>query len=247
MKAEELRDQLESLRNEVRGMGNVLARIQEEDVRWVYGEQIRSVLVEKTRRFFELESRQPGTEVEGTVRRTEEEAYHLIDRAVSTYQHLDKDKAIAILDERPSSYPERETEGDHLRYQRFIDDVNDQLRQYFVISMGWKDQIAIGRGSSVPEIDTPMDRLSPALVERTLSPLSNSIRYDLLTSLRTKEKGLTEMSKGLGLKKGHLQFHTRTLMDSGYISIDRRTHLYSLTTKGEVALTGIEELIRKMG
>jgi uncharacterized protein YqfA (UPF0365 family) len=53
----------------------------------------------------------------------------------------------------------------------------------------------------------------------------------------------TVLSKGLDMKKGHLQFHLNVLKKAGHIAYDRKSHLYTLTAKGGRALAGISRLI----
>jgi hypothetical protein len=246
MKAKEVQEQLDSLRKEIREMSSILHRIQEEDVRRVYGEQIRSVLNERSHRFFEAERGRLRSGEDGWLHKVEETISMMIEETVTTYQMMDQDKALTVLEEHSSRPWPSGPRDSVLRCHGFMDDVIDQFKRYFTISIGWRGQIGlltqaqdcIGTGS-VP--------LSPELVERVLSPLSNPIRFGVMTSLRVKGRGLTEMGRELGLQKGHLQFHMRALVDAGYLVLDRRTHLYSLTPRGDLALRGVEDLVRSMG
>jgi DNA-binding transcriptional ArsR family regulator len=134
-----------------------------------------------------------------------------------------------------------------LRCHAFVDDVIDQFKRYFSITIGWRGQI--GLVEQIPSTDNEMTSTppSPDLVERVLSPLSNSIRFGMMSSLSVKAQSITELSREMGLQKGHLQFHVKALVDAGYVALDRRTHLYSLTQRGELAWKGVWELVRSMG
>jgi DNA-binding HxlR family transcriptional regulator len=90
----------------------------------------------------------------------------------------------------------------------------------------------------------PSERsLSPTLVEEILAPLSNSWRINILMLLSKDSASLAELSKALGLQKGHLQFHLKTLVVPKYIAYDRRTHQYTITAKGEATLNGLAALL----
>jgi DNA-binding transcriptional ArsR family regulator len=247
MKAMEVQEQLDSLRKDIREMSHILQRIQEEDVRRVYGDQIRSVLIERARHFFQSERGRPNVGKDGWLTKVEEMTFGLIEETVSAYQLVDQDRALAVLDANSLRPWPPGPRDNALRCHAFVDDVIDQFKRYFSITIGWRGQI--GLVEQIPSTDNEMTSSppSPDLVERVLSPLSNSIRFGMMSSLSVKAQSITELSREMGLQKGHLQFHVKALVDAGYVALDRRTHLYSLTHKGELALKGVWELIRSMG
>ena len=51
------------------------------------------------------------------------------------------------------------------------------------------------------------------------------------------------LGKKLGLKKGHLQFQVRCLLDADYIRYDRKSRLCSINDKGAIALDEVTKLI----
>ena len=79
-----------------------------------------------------------------------------------------------------------------------------------------------------------------------MAPLSNAIRVGVLINLKEREGGLTELSRRMGLQKGHLQFHVKILSEAGYVLLDRRTHLYALTSRGERALKRLGEMVKDL-
>ncbi len=79
-----------------------------------------------------------------------------------------------------------------------------------------------------------------------LSPLSNAVRLKILALLYTSSRSFTEMMSVLQMQKGHLQFHLRKLVDSGYVNVDRRTHLYSLGEKGLIAVDGLGQIFSRL-
>jgi DNA-binding IclR family transcriptional regulator len=61
--------------------------------------------------------------------------------------------------------------------------------------------------------------------------------------LVAEDESLATLSRTLGLKKGHLQFHLNVLAASGLIIYDRKSHLYAITGKGGRALDGLTRLV----
>ena len=91
MRASDIQAQIESFRTEVRGINTLLQRIQAEDVRRVYGSQIRSVLVERAQRFFEKEGKMVVAGPHGWLNEFEERTMAMIDQTISAYQLLDRE------------------------------------------------------------------------------------------------------------------------------------------------------------
>jgi DNA-binding transcriptional ArsR family regulator len=89
----------------------------------------------------------------------------------------------------------------------------------------------------------PAEAPRPEDMEAALAPLSNAWRLKILVMLSGSERSLSGISRALGMRTGHLQFHIRKLRDAGYISLDRKRRTYSLTAKGQRALYGAERLV----
>lgn len=246
MKADGVREQLDSLRNEIRSMGHAIHRIREEDVKWIYGEQIRSVLIEKSHRFYQITKKHRNVddvlEIYESIRRMND----LIDRTITAYQRVGRDKAITVLDQTSSIMMDRPKISNIPGNDEFIRSIVAQFKRYFEISIEMVEELELGPKDTFSSSPQMIESPSSDLVEKTLGPLSNSIRFELMLLLRKGEKGLTDMSREMGLKKGHLQFHIKKLRDAGYISIEMRSHQYSLTPKGSIALIGVEELVRRI-
>ena len=98
MRPSDIQDQLESLRAEVRDMNALLQRIQAEDVRRVYGGQIKSVLAERAHRFFGSERRTLGKGPHIWLDAFEERVMTMIDQTITAYQLADQESAIKVLE-----------------------------------------------------------------------------------------------------------------------------------------------------
>ncbi|MCK7510435.1 MAG: winged helix-turn-helix domain-containing protein [Desulfobacterales bacterium] len=92
-----------------------------------------------------------------------------------------------------------------------------------------------GRPGVRRSCDSAYAGMEPEKLEAMLSPLSNAVRLKILALLYTSSRSFTEIMSELQMQKGHLQFHLRKLVDSGYVNVDRRTHLYSIGEKGLIS------------
>ena len=245
MRASDIQDQIESLRTEVRGINTLLQRIQAEDVRRVYGSQIRSVLVEKAQRFYEKEGKRGEVGPTGWLDEFEGRTMAMIEQTISAYQLLDHEGATKVLGGFVSGeWPDGPKES-FQRCMRLVNEIVEQFDNYFSISIGWNEQIS-GPGPSQEASSLEERILSPEKVEVLIGPLSNAIRVGVLLELKAMEGGLTELSRRMGLQKGHLQFHVKILSEAGYVLLDRRTHLYALTSRGERALKMLGEMVKDL-
>ena len=243
MRPDELQQQIESLRDEVRRMGKSLNKVREDDIRWVYGEQIRPVLMERVRRSFETAHKE-GSLSTRTSAALESAMYELIDRTISVYQRFDPSWGEQVLEQGVKEIRDRLRILEGSLADIMLSDLSSQILQYFDTSNVLDRNKEIGPGyGKVKEEPQP---ISGAMVEGVLSPLASSVRYDILVTLRIRERGLTDLGKSLELQKGHLQFHMKSLITSGYVTLDKDTRKYSLTKKGETALTALESMVRQV-
>lgn len=243
MRAEDIQEQLQSLKDEVRRMGRTINRVQEEDVRFVFGEQIRPILMENVRRAFEsaVKSGMSGR----TSAAFESSLYVLIDRFITILQRFDTEHASSALDQGLVDIRSRFRPVDGDLIDEILSDIEGQMRQYLIMYGSLDKNVDIGviKETGPQSVDEPV---LAGEVESVLSPLSSAVRYEIMITLKARERGLTEISRALNLQKGHLQFHVKTLMTADYIGLDKTTHQYYLTSKGETALKGIEELVKSI-
>ena len=209
-----------------------------DDYRMVFGEQIRTILIERRERHFAkrgMADIDEGSELKNRLA-------ELIVRVIDSYQQDGTETASLLLDElggsldRPSmAAPDR----------TFASELLEQMRDYFITSNNLSRQVdGPARHNSL--LTGRKSSLSPELVENTLSPLANARRIDLLLRLSDESDSLAGLSKGMGLQKGHLQFHLRTLLKAALIQYDKKSHLYSLTSQGAIAIDEVSRLIDRL-
>ena len=246
MNNDDIRKQLEILRNGIRALDDSLVDQREEDLRMVYGDQIRPVLVERIDRFFSGMERE-RLFVADERKRLEDQLVELVDRTVSSFQRDGTSAASRVLAEKAATLSTLDKSIDEPRFSHFKDELIQQIREYFEIA----DRMANSMNTDTSRLMAPsagpaFAHLSPQKVEETLGPLSNSLRIRVLLRLADEDDGLAALGRALGLKKGHLQFHLKSLLGFGYVRYDRKGRLYSITAKGTAALDGLAVLVDRL-
>ncbi|MDI9644351.1 MAG: winged helix-turn-helix domain-containing protein [Candidatus Verstraetearchaeota archaeon] len=84
-------------------------------------------------------------------------------------------------------------------------------------------------------------QMEPEAVESALQPLSSRWRIGILRLLSERDAKFSDLSRALGLKTGHLQFHLRILLRCGYIMKKRESKSYSISERGKAALAWTEQ------
>lgn len=230
MNSDELREQIEALRSEVRRLSDSFVSIRDEEVREAYARQVRPVLEER------------------------------IDRALGHVSQEDADLRAALMDwvgDIMAAFV-REGQAGGIRFLTKrsarsvavprtpdLDDLagslDAQVRSYLDI---YGRALRFPRDAGPGEM--PIGELPPERVERALGPLSNSLRISIMQHLAREDYGLASLSRTLGRQKGHLQFHLRSLLEGGYIEYDRKSRLYALSGRGRRALDGLARLLEEL-
>jgi DNA-binding transcriptional ArsR family regulator len=168
----------------------------------------------------------------------------LYDRAMERYELNDLDGAIRSLDEVREIVADSSNVEMTAEQRGELLSVLDRSRQQMALLETLR--FHTGRPGLRRSCDSAYGGLEPERLEVMLSPLSNAVRLKILALLYTSSRSFTEIMSELQMQKGHLQFHLRKLVDSGYVSVNRRTHLYSLEEKGLLAVDGLGQLFSKM-
>ena len=241
MRADDIREQIEALREEVRGLSTSILTLRQDDLRKVFGDQIRPVLVERIGRYYShVKSGRNASED------PEKELLDLVEKSVTTFQRDGKQQA---LDDLENFEKNREVTPAHTNVElvKFESQIVDQIREYLMLS----DVIFNRTVPDIPDLTTKQyDReslsLSPETAERFLAPLSNARRVQVMLILSKEDDSLAELAKQMELKKGHLQFHLKALMEVDYIRFDRKSRLYSITDRGSLVLDSVAKLLKNM-
>jgi DNA-binding transcriptional ArsR family regulator len=227
-----LQEQLDVLRSEVRALGSSVAGIKREDFARAYAEQIRSILLERIDRAL-AEMVDAGGREEARSRLVE-----MVDRSVASYQVGSKEQALSVLDEFQEEIVNGTAPFNDRRYSRLAQDLIRQIRSYLELEkiVNKPTQSVLGD----PRAPTATKEvLSPVAAEKALAPLASSWRMNILMLLSMDSRSLAELSKELGMKTGHLQFHLKTLEKGGYVRKDRKGGKYRISLQGVTALDGL--------
>ncbi len=235
--------QLESLRHEVRELGLSIFGLRQDDLRTVFGGQIASVLDERIERFF-TEQRQLASD-RAALDKIEIDTKGLVRDVIDLFQMEGKDKAMEKLDEHVLKIHGLNLLLESSEIPSFLFDIVQQMRSYFTLSDTIFQTNARTKEPYRPQGEVLKER-GPDFsktAEDILGPLASSWRLELLRLISLEEDGLAGLSRKMGLKKGHLQFHIGSLMDAGYIRYDKKGHIYLITRKGKVALEMVGRLV----
>lgn len=235
---EEIRAQLESLRREIRELKRPSFVIKQEDLWEVMGEQIRSILHEKVEKYLEGLSPREGTRRSAPFGKMLDD---LIDENISIFEKEGPEKALEQLEELEGGFLLRlGASSSDLIFSR---SVFDQMRSYYHISRAFSHYIP-----GPERVWQASDNISckrPEEVEKALAPLANALRVNIMSTLLKEEGGLTDLARRMGKKKGHLQFHIRSLVAAGYIEMDSKSRLYHVTPRGKEIFSRVMEAITR--
>lgn len=239
MRNEELRKQIEALRFEVRAMGDSFMSLRQDDVRSAMVRQIRPVLLEMMDRELDEDEflAMPRSELvvlQRDIIRWLEGALEAFGRENSTggMEYLRVHRSRKVVED--------------LGIDRAIDlmaSLEAQLTSYFNT---YTTALQVGNAGSAEMTPAREATLSPASAEAALGPLSSSIRISILQRLSAEDDGLAALSRHMNMKKGHLQFHLKVLVDAGYIDYDRKSRLYFISGRGRVALDSISRMLEAL-
>jgi DNA-binding HxlR family transcriptional regulator len=240
----DVQEQIDALRDEIRGLGDSFIDLRKDDLRQVFCGQVKPVLMEKVDRYFSS----PHANAVVPQRRDAEKKMltDLIHDVLFLHGKGEDPGANERLKGLESDIREMREQPD-VEFQAFAQEVIEQLRTYLDISLGFIHQNH--RNISVSRKSLPRDRDDtsfPDKVEELLSPLCNALRVRILMVLEKERMGLAELGRELGLEKGHIQFHLKALVSPGYIVYDKKSHLYSITAKGAAALGLASQMVERL-
>lgn len=238
MRNEELRKQIEALRSEVRALGDSFQSLRQDDVRTALVRQIRPVLMDMVDRDLDEDVflAMPRSEL-AVLRR---DISRWLEGALDAFGRENSRGGMEYLQKHPAGRVVEDLGIDQA--EELMRSLEAQLVSYFntytnALQVGSSGVTGPGPGSAV---------LSPSAAEAALGPLSSSIRISILQRLSDEDDGLAALSRYLNMKKGHLQFHLKVLVDAGYISYDRKSRLYSISGRGRVALDSISNMLEAL-
>lgn len=235
--------ELRTLRSELDELNDRMVRLRYQDFKGAFVEQMRLALGQEGKRAFDssLESRRgtSGCEMKRGCLAKQEQA---ISEAIGMVEGDDVEGAIALMDGLESLVcGEGSPCLDHDCSATTVESIG-RVKAILGAYRGLRDRLGADLRASEAR-EGPEKGVRPEEMEGALAPLSNAWRLRILVMLSGNERSMSEISRELGMRTGHLQFHIKKLREAGYIVLDRKRRIYSLTAKGQRALHGAERLV----
>jgi len=240
MESDPVLQELEELKRDVGNLNDTLVRIRYEDFKRVVCTQIQLVLAEHTRMLFDAKMGEWSSSSECTLRdRCEKEMKRAVDEATHAYLMDDVKGALQVLDGIKNLLSANDAPCADPMCSKLATLLIHDVRMLLQLSEAICSKLEGTRASE------PLKRHTPEEVSSILSPLSHPIRIEILRLLERQSSSFSDISRALGLKSGHLQFHLRMLRDAGYIRKSGRG-VYAITQRGTIALQGAERLMESL-
>ncbi|MDW5563139.1 MAG: hypothetical protein SA339_07920 [Methanomassiliicoccus sp.] len=232
MSSDELKEQIEALRSEVRQLNDSFTSLRDEDIRRVFAQQVRSVLVERIDRGLGW----PGVAASG---RWRDALVEWLNETLEAFEQGGREEVFRALARRSARQAVRGADVPDV--DMLADSLETQVRSYLDTY-----NLALSSSRKKGGRNGSLEELRPEEVEVALGPLSNAIRIGILQHLSQEDDSLASISRIKGLQKGHLQFHLRSLLEGRYIGYDKKSRLYSLSPRGRRALDGLTRLMAEL-
>lgn len=235
--------EIRSLRSDIDQMNDRVVRLRYQDFKEVFAEQMRISLGQEGRRSFEHDLRRMRNSSECHLKSAC--TLKLEEAMGKVMAHLDEgrvDEAVQVAEQTQSLICGSDSPCLDESCSRSAVETLQKTKLLLDFYQGLRERIA-SSGDVLPSTDRPKEEATPESAEAALSPLASSWRLRILLMLRQGGRSLSEISRSLDMRTGHLQFHIKSLRNAGYITSDKRTKTYSLTHKGERAIEGAMRLV----
>ena len=244
-------DILREIQDIKRGMGSFgdrLVRLRYLDLKNVFVEEMRQAMVEEGRRSFDQ-----GMDVIGGTsdcplkQQCTEQLSGAVESSISTFEKGDLPGAMDMLERARGLLCGEGSPCQNDACSRQAADTIRRVQTILSIYSRLSEDLSVREAEALPSLSAPKAPEGEAEdAEKVLAPLSNAWRIRTLRLLREGARGLSDLGKEMSMKTGHLNFHIKTLVEAGYVTTDRRSRLYSLTTKGRVALDCVDDMLAKL-
>ena len=239
---DEILNEIRELRDEMTALSDKLASLRYSDFKNLCTEYMRPVIADEGRRVFENDRRDAESSSVCELRSSCTTTLKtIVDRSAKEFENGNFEEASRILSDakdlvccNSESCQDKECTRKTVEMLHKIDSV--QNTYFRIMNM-------MGTSAGLP-VQTAIS--TEEEVETYLAPLSNAKRIGIMRSLTGGPKNLSGLCREFDMPTGHITFHLNALRDSGYVIKDTKTKLYSLTTKGSVALNELNFLVQKL-
>lgn len=242
-----LLEEIEGIRNEIKKLGEDFGKTRYEDLRRAFCEEVRALVGIETQGLLNPEMNSIGRTSECEMKEhCFKKVREAIEGGLRRFVKGDTAGALLLLSQLEALIESSESPCLDANCTEKVLNLTREIKMLITVfdaTLGSKCSQALSNQlnrSVIDKTNTRAEEAEPLEIENALIPLSNRWRIILLRLLSLRGMKFTEMSRTLGLRTGHLQFHLRVLARQGYLSVDRRSKTYSITEKGLAALSWAE-------
>lgn len=240
--------EIQDIKRDMGSFGDRLVRLKYLDLKNVFVEEMRLAMVEEGRRSFGH-----GLDIiDGTSdcpikQRCTEQLSMAVETSIQAFEKGDLADAAAMLERTEGLLCGEESPCQSDACSRQAADTVRKVRTILAVYTRLSEDLRVREAERTSFLTVPrVPEWSAEDAEKALGPLSNAWRIRVLRLLRDGGRSLSELGKELDMKTGHLAFHMKTLTEAGYVAADRRSRLYSLTSKGRTALGCVDDMLAKL-
>jgi len=250
---EEVLSKLDEISKSIESFNESLIRVRYDDYKRALSEQIQSVFGDNSGTLFDsgLERIRSSSKCQNKascikhMRAMREDTMAAFEREdITGAMMILEDTEGELASDRSPCRDEECSDGtiEMIHHIKVLFSISDNLmfRDYIQPETGFTRLSSQGRFFSEHRRSTEQE-LPSEEVSDLIGPLANPYRIEILKMVSHQELGFTQISKALGLRTGHLQFHLKTLKEAGYLRSSRRRRSYSITAKGIAALDGLNK------
>jgi DNA-binding MarR family transcriptional regulator len=240
--------EIQDLKRQMGSFNDRMIGLRYEDFKEVFIEQMRQVIKEEGRRYIEddLLIMNEGSECQLKQQCTQS-LEDVVERSIEAFGRDDYQSALEMLTSTRSLICNDGSPCLDDDCSRVASESLGKIRSIMLLYIKVANGMEVdGKGPFTGPSTIRAHEISPEDTERMLSPLSNALRIRVLRMLTEEDHSLSEISRKLDLKTGHLLFHIRALKENDFISTDRKNKRYSLTIKGRTAMRCLDDMMGKL-
>ncbi|MEN3036999.1 MAG: winged helix-turn-helix domain-containing protein, partial [Candidatus Methanosuratincola petrocarbonis] len=240
-----LLEEIEGIRNEIKTLGKDFWKIRYEDLRRAFCDEVRALVGIETQGLLDPEMNSIGRSSECKMKEhCFKKVRESIEEGLRRFARGDTAGALLLLSQLEVLIESSERPCLDATCTERVMSLTKDIRiliTVFDATLGSKCSRVPSDQPNTTMVKTTTERApEPLEIEEALMPLSNRWRIILLRLLSRGGMKFTEMSRTLGLRTGHLQFHLRVLARQGYLTVDRGNKTYMITERGMAALSWAE-------
>lgn len=240
--------EIQDIKRDMGTFGDRLVRLRYHDLRNVFVEEMRLAMVEEGRRSADHGLRIIGGTSDCPLRQQcTEQLSEAVETSIQAFERGDLAGAGDMLERTEGLLCGEGSPCQSDACSGQAADTVRKIRTILAIYTRLSEDLRAREAEEMPPLTAPTAPEGRAEdAERLLAPLSNAWRIRVLRLLEDEGRSLSELSKELDMRTGHLTFHIKVLTEAGYIAADKRSRLYSLTLKGRTALGCVDEMLVKL-